>query len=281
MPARATEEHGRDIRRQLGPREMASGLRCPGCHGGTSGERSVTASLKGLALRARCWRNKCGWWGQWDITDVGGLVAKESGWRPKRYWLDTLPITDATVAALEARYGVLPLTIARYGLRQHAAGIAAYCPVRSPKGESRGWVRRWLDGTKPKVQGYPADTLAYGEPWQAWFRPAVDSGTGLVVCVEDVFSAMRLAQVGITSVSLLGVHLTALKVAELRNERAQIVLALDADAYGRATDSALRYMVHVRRLAVDIKDMTAEELTQWTISLSSSLRALHHGTPAQ
>lgn len=254
---------------------------CPGCKGGRTGERSCIARRKGLVLSANCMRNKCPWWGKWDLLDVGGMPkpGEPHGDYVRRFRLDTLPLTDATVAALEARYGVTAESLGRYGLRQIAGGRAAYCPVQGPTGDFRGWQRRWLDGTKPKVKGFPADTLALGDAWQAWFLPAgVESA--LVICVEDVFSAIRLAQVGIRAVSLLGVALSPTKVAELRRYGGgPIVVALDADAYGRAIGYALRYTVSVRRLSVDIKDMTEEQLTSWTSSLYSSLRLSDHGKP--
>lgn len=273
----------------LGQREYASGLTCPQCKGGGTGERSMTAGRKGLELRARCWRNKCGWWGRWDLMDVGGLPhprASTAGTHGARYALDTLPLADATRDALEARYAVTAASLRRYGLRQSAGARAAYCPVQGPAGGFRGWVRRWLDGTKPKVKSYPADGFADGEAWQAWFHPPGGlfekaQGEGLVVCVEDVFSAMRLAQVGIPAVSLLGISLSPTKVAELRQYAGTIVVALDEDAYGRAIDYGLRYMVTVRRLDTDIKDMTTEQLDLWTNCLFSSLRLCPPVMPAQ
>lgn len=285
-----TNEHGRDIRNQLGQREYASGLMCPACKGGNSHERSVTAWRQGLELGAKCWRNKCPWWGKWDLIEVGGMPkpGTHHGSYVKRYSLDTLPLTDATVAALEVRYGLQAETMRRYGLRQTSAGQACYCPVQGPSGDFRGWIRRWLNGTRPKVKSFPADTHPEGAAWQAWFRPGftlaamgrVVAPGGLVVAVEDVFSAMRLAEAGIAAVSLLGTSLSAVKVLELRQHASTIVVALDADAYQRAISFGLRYTVHVRRLATDIKDMTEEQLKQWTHSLLSSLRVSDHETPA-
>lgn len=281
---------GRNILQQLGGREQQSGLTCPSCRGGTAEERSVTAWRNGLELRAKCWRNKCGWWGSWDVLDVGGLAAvgQPQQARAKRYLLDTLPLTDATTAALEARYGLQTEALRRYGLRQTTSGLACYCPVQGPGGTFRGWVRRWLhEPTRngPKVKGFPAPGLSEGEAWQGWFRPPATlpgiGNCGPVFCVEDVFSAMRLAQAGHTAVSLLGVAMSATKVLELRAHGGPIVVALDADAYSRAIDYGVRYTVHVRRLEVDIKDMTEGQLTEWINLLRSSLLASHQGTPAQ
>lgn len=280
MP-KATHDQGVDIRGQLGGREASSGLMCPACLGGERRERSVSAWRRGLELTAKCWRNKCTWFGSWDLIDVGGVINAKPvgrGHAGPRHALDTLPLTDATQAALEAHYGLLGETIRRYGLRQTSAAQACYCPIQGPVGHFRGWIRRWLvTGATlgSKVKSYPADTFGHDEPWQGWFRASAERGAcglGLVVCVEDVFSAMRLAQAGVNAVSLLGTSMSAAKVLEIRQHSGTIVVALDADAYGRATGYAERFMVHVRRLEQDIKDMPEETLTQWISCLYSSLR---------
>lgn len=277
-----TSEHGRAVSGQLDGRARASGLLCPWCKGGQSGERSLLAWRDGVSLRAKCKRAKCGRFGAWDAVDLG-MAPLEPGRLPpgKRYWVNTLPLTDATVAALEARYRLSPATMAHYGLRQGPGGKAAYCPVYGPTGQTRGVVRRWLDGTLPKVKGYPSHEHPEGAAWQAWFyRDAQRPFAPLVVCVEDVFSAMRLWERGITAVALLGVSLTPVRVAELRRFASSILVALDADAWPLAISSALRFHVEVRRVEPDIKDMTEEQLSTWITALFSSLPPLTPATPA-
>lgn len=275
-----SQAQGASVREQLGQRERASGLLCPWCHGGQSRERSLIAWWDGVNIRAKCKRAKCGEWGAWDGVDLGGLPPASAVDKPKRYMVETLPLSASSIAALEARYAVLPETMARYGLRQNAAGTACYCPVYGPMGKPRGWVRRWLDGTTPKVKGYPSHDHPEGAAWQAWFMTDPKLARRLVVCVEDVFSAMRLWQVGITSVALLGVALTPIRVAEMRRFAASIVVALDADAWPLAISAALRFHIEVRRVEPDIKDMTEEQLTTWTNALFSSLPVSNHEMPA-
>lgn len=271
-----TSEHGRAVGGQLGGRVRASGLLCPWCNGGQSLERSLIAWRDGVTLHAKCKRAKCGEYGAWDSVDLG-MRPVEPGKLPqgRRFVVNTLPLTDATLAALEARYRLRASTIVHYGLRQGPGGKAAYCPVYGPTGQPRGWVRRWLDGTKPKVKGFPSHDHPEGAAWMAWF-PAPSKETaklngGLVVCVEDVFSALRLWEQGITAVALLGVSLTPVRVAELRRFAASVVVALDADAWPLAISSALRFHVEARRVEPDIKDMTEEQLAQWISALYSSL----------
>lgn len=279
-----TEAQGRAIADQLGGRERASGLLCPWCQGGRTQERSLLAWRDGVALRAKCKRAKCNQFGAWDSVDLG-MRPFEPGKLPpgKRYVVDTLPLADATLAHLQGRYRLSAATIARFGLRQGAGGRAAYCPVYGPTGLGRGWVRRWLDETKPKVKGLPAHNHPDGAAWMAWFTTQLCDRAvrpGLVVCVEDVFSAMRLWELGITAVALLGVSLTAVRIAELRRFAASIVVALDADAFSLAISDALRFHIQVRYIEPDIKDMTEEQLATWTKDLFSSLLPSNPGTPA-
>lgn len=272
---------GQAVARQLGGRPRASGLLCPWCDGGRTRERSLLAWREGLELRAKCKRAKCGRGGRWDSVTLG-MAPYDPTKVPQaaRYVVNTLPLADATVAALGARYRVLPETMSHFGLRQGPAARACYCPVYGPLGESRGWVRRWLDGTLPKVKGYPSHDHPQGAPWMGWFSAAVRPP--LIVLVEDVFSAMRLWQRDITAVALLGVSLTPAKMAELRRPWvSDIVLALDADAWPLAISGALRFHIHCRRVEPDVKDMTEEQLTTWTNALFSSLHVSSPGKPAQ
>lgn len=283
---RPTSEQGRAVGGQLGERSRASGLVCPWCHGGQTQERSLIAWRDGVTLHAKCKRGKCGLYGAWDAVDLG-MRPIEPGQQTqgKRFVVNTLPLTDVTMAALEARYRLRPATIVHYGLRQSPGGRAAYCPVYGPAGQSRGWVRRWLDGTLPKVKGFPSHEHPEGAAWLAWFQVTSKECTrlngGLVVAVEDVFSAMRLWERGITAVALLGVALTPVRVAELRRFASSVVMALDADAWPLAISSALRFHTEVRRVEPDIKDMTEEQLTTWTTALFSSLLPSDHATPVR
>jgi hypothetical protein len=276
---KVTADHGQTVARQLGERSRASGLTCPWCQGGRSAERSLLAWRDGTALRAKCKRAKCGQYGAWDSINLGMQPLVPGRVVPgRRYVVNTLPLAEATVAALQARYRLQPETMLHFGLRQGPGARACYCPVYGPQGQPRGWARRWLDGTLPKVKGYPSHEHPEGAAWMAWY--SVVPRPYLVVCVEDVFSAMRLWEVGVSAVALLGVSLTPIKMAELRRFAGSIVVALDADAFALAISAALRFHINVRRIEPDIKDMTEEQLATWTKDLSSSLPVSTPGTPA-
>jgi hypothetical protein len=273
------DDKAQAVAAQLGSRQRASGLTCPKCGGGRTQERSLLAWRQDTDLRAKCKRAKCGWYFRADSADLGMPPVEAQPQQTRRYQLNTLPLTEATVATLQARYRVLPATVQWFGLREMAGGMAAYCPVLDPCGRSRGWVRRWLDDTLPKVKSFPSHEHPPGAAWCAWFMAKPG---GQVVCVEDVFSAMRLWQEGINAVALLGVSLTPLKVAELRRYASRIVVALDADAFTLAISAAIRFHIEARRIEPDIKDMTEEQLDQWiTDSLSWPLPSVpaKHATP--
>ncbi len=264
---------------QLGGRERASGLTCPSCEGGQSGERSLIAGRDGLRLWAVCKRNKCGKVFRWGPAEVDlGAVQAVPYKRPLAP--PTLPLTESCQTHVEARYGLLAGTLHGYGCRTIAGQGALYVPVRGPGGAVRGCVLRRIDGTKPKVRSYPAAEYPTDAPWQAWFHDPKLSRHGPTIVVEDVLSAMRLEQAGHAAVSLLGTSLSEAKALELRRWCAAVVIALDADAIGRAISHALRHSFEVRRLATDIKDMNEEQLTTWTTSLYSSLPASLRGLPA-
>lgn len=237
---------------------------------------------------AVCHRNKCGKvyrWGPGELDQAGVLTAHAP--EPFRRPLapGTIPLTDACQAHVEARYGLQRSTIQAYGCRTISGQGALYVPVRGPTGAIRGCVLRRIDGARPKVRSYPDATQPPDAPWLAWFHtPGVvgwnHGARRPCIVVEDVLSAMRLEQAGHSAVSLLGTGLSDAKALELRRWCPTIVVALDADAIGRAISHALRHSFEVRRLASDFKDMTEEQLTQWTTSLYSSLPASIRGTPA-
>lgn len=272
------QAQGEEIRRQLGAKSQASGLLCPKCRGGQTRERSVSAWHKGTTITAKCWRNACSFRGTWDATTGMGLgYTPPAGDGPTGYQVDTLPMDDRMVAYLGHRYRLTEATLRHWGMRQYPSSRGVYLRCTGFSGAFRGWVLRWTDGTKPKSRSYPAPEAAR-QPWQAWYPAA----PGLVVCVEDVFSALRLWQQGTTAVAMLGVSLSDMKAAELRRHATQVVVALDSDASARSIEAArLHNFAYRRLLDADIKDMTEEQLAQWTISLTSSLHPSQAGPLTQ
>lgn len=107
-----------------------------------------------------------------------------------------------------------------------------------------------LDGSKPKTISY----LTTDQPKLAWY----EAGTmPPIVLVEDQLSAMRCAQLGYGAAALMGTSLNQEKmdeVARVAGDR-PVLLALDKDAFGKATGYARRWpRLRVVLLDHDIKD---------------------------
>jgi len=88
------------------------------------------------------------------------------------------------------------------------------------------------------------------------------------VLVEDQISAIRLAQEGVDSISLMGTHLPEESAAYIRQITGSLIICLDKDATLVAYEHRKTYSLMFNRLTVlplqrDIKDMTNEELTEW------------------
>lgn len=152
-------------------------------------------------------------------------------------------------------------------------------------GMSRGWVSRapWPDSplSKEPHKAFPkADTYMHGKgPVQSWHRrPPWDTPTApVLVLVEDQLSAIKLEQMGIDAVAVLGVPNSEKtdnysgqdRVAEIAQHSRgyeEIVVAFDADAtdqsfkFVRKWGSAFHSPVRVAILTRDIKDTPRPEI---------------------
>ena len=248
-----------DLQEAVKGLDSASGLLCPSCHGGRSGERSLGFRREGFLAWFTCFRAGCGY--RALVPMAGGLEVRPPDFKPRPY---TQPLAEpgyALVAMLGLRYGLRDATVYQCILEPaecgtflwantHQAPRAMYMPVLSPYGEDRGGVLRYLDGTKPKTVSY----LTTSQPKLAWYvRDALPKLAPLVV-VEDQISAMRCRQLGYNAVALMGTQINDDKAREIRGDRPTL-LALDKDAFGKAVGYARRWpwMIPVL-LEHDIKD---------------------------
>ena len=243
--------------------DSASGLLCPACNGGRSGERSLGYRREGFLGFFNCFRAGCGY--KAIVPMAGGYEVRPPVFKPRPY----------TGALKEPGYGLYALLKQRYGLeiattsrfvrepvdsfgtwislgRDYQAPVprAMYMPVLSPYGEDRGGVLRYLDGTKPKTVSY----LTTSQPALAWYVRDALPKLGPVVIVEDQISAMRCRQLGYNAVALMGTNINDEKAREIRRDR-PVLLALDKDAFSKAVGYARRWpwMIPVL-LEHDIKD---------------------------
>lgn len=158
-------------------------------------------------------------------------------------------------------------------------------PYRGPLGRLRGYVERrsaWkghpvytaADWGGPKTMTYPHTT----EPVLGWYRGAslepraemrhYADARGHVVLVEDCVSALKVAEVGLTAVALLGTGLNAEKVRDIARQHPRCVtLALDPDAQGTAQQMARKWGMYFERVRVvaleaDPKDIPKASLRE-------------------
>ena len=230
-------------------RESASGLLCPACSGGRTGERSLTWKRAGFLGWLRCHRAGCGYHAAVPVD--GEYVVAQPAFKPRPY---TQPLESpgyALIGFLKRRYGLESTTTTRYvrtpsdvevfAVPHGQGGMtyvpkAMYMPVLSPYGEDRGGVLRYLDGSKPKTVAYLTTT----QPKLAWYIRDTMPGLAPCVVVEDQISAMRCKQLGYNAVALMGTQINDEKAREIRKDRPTL-LALDKDAFGKAVGYARRW----------------------------------------
>lgn len=243
-----------------------SGLLCPRCNGGRSREHSVSVYPSAAAVKAKCHRASCTWWGAWASNSVGS-------WSPSYITPDPRPYLGALRACdwnlrniFSTRYQLTEETIER--CVRHAfeePRLSVYLPVYPAYGKARGGVLRRLEYGKYKTENFVEDRTS---PFIAWYGHV---GYEAVVVVEDQLSAMRVMQLGRTGVALLGSSLSNDKWDEIKehSERYKcptIYLALDRDAFPKALDMARRFCptthvpVKVLLLDRDFKDCTDDEI---------------------
>lgn len=241
--------------------DSASGLLCPACQGGRSGERSLGFRREGFMAWFTCFRAGCGY--RALVPMAGDLEVRPPEFTPRPYMGELDEPGHGLAGLLGTRYGLSYASVFRYvrepldcGLFEWAkpSGLTApramYMPVLSPYGEDRGGVLRYLDGTKPKTVSYLTTT----QPKLAWYiRDALPKLAPTVV-VEDQISAMRCKQLGYNAVALMGTQINDEKAREIRRDRPTL-LALDKDAFGKAVGYARRWpwLIPVL-LEHDIKD---------------------------
>lgn len=271
---------------ELEPGTTVSGLVCPKCDGGSTRERSFNVSCveevssrNNSTLKWMCHRSSCGF--------KGTLIAGDHSLRQARGESEGAhsPPVKVEAPTLEERIGPLnevpsitkdylineryltEQTITKCGLRWSPRYHRLYIPLRDAQLSTIGCVLRSFDKSRqPK-------TLTFYEKGATstlgWFTAGRD---GLLYIVEDVFSAMRLQQFGISAISLCGTNLNDARLLEVAANGGKStynpVLALDLDALGKAVD-VMRHArsflpsIQVRKITKDFKDLTPQELEDY------------------
>lgn len=251
--------------------ETVRDVLCPFCVGGRSQEKSFVVTRQGNILKYVCFRASCGKSG---ITGFNGslvgetknpLIKKASDPVGRPFQGDIAALTAAQARFLFAKYQLTPNELSASGVRYAPLSRRYVFPVRSPHYEFRGYMLRGYDGNLPKWDAFPEK---YAETWLSWNQKAATKNPGgPIVIVEDQISALKVAR-NFVSVALLGTMFNHGKVAELITQGNKIVLALDADAWGKAIDSADAYkfyfdkMLSVVKLDKDLKYETDARINE-------------------
>lgn len=262
---RSTELELTDLALELFESQSKSGIMCPFCKGGATGETTLFMRRDGRYVYYKCYRAKCGASGRVNVKNhTADVRIKELG--GKRRVLETSPseLDQETRDYLVRRYHFTPEEIRRAELgitlmHSHQAPSRLYIPMFRRDGTPRGYTARDLTGLEDKK------AMSYkwkeDEPNLAWYN---NRRSKSLIIVEDCFSGLR-ASTYINSCALLGVTLDKAKVDEImRAGFTEAYIALDKDATRVAIKQSIEHRTRLRlrviALEKDIKDMEPEEL---------------------
>ena len=231
---------------------------CPQCGGGSTSEKSLGLGISEEGyLWWKCHRASCGLSGKrlaWGVVQGPGAAPKK---RPKGFTGALEALSDEHKGKFRAVFELD--TPQNWRFAPEYARI--YMPVWGPDYRTRGAILRNLpeDKRTPKTLTFKAEVE---QPWMHWAGPDRDNP----VIVEDMISAAKVQQSGITAVCILGTHLGLEKVREILRYTDQAVLALDKDAYSKATQYAVQYRhlinFEVWKLERDLKYVSEERIRE-------------------
>lgn len=241
---------------------------CPECRGGNSGEHSLSIwkAGPGRLKVAYCHRSSCE---VSAIVDNSGyrtdsLPERLSVFTPNPYRGDNFPLRNASLERFRARFGFTPRMEGQIGTvaYTHPASEERYIiPITAPHGTYRGTMEAYYGSYKYRKIWKHKD-----EPMLSW-TPGGDNYAGVWI-VEDQISALKLWTIAsVRAVALLGTHLSAIGVAEIKATTNYVTIALDADATAQAFDLARTWggsfkSCRVQILQQDIKDMPVEAIRE-------------------
>jgi hypothetical protein len=237
-------------------------LVCPFCHGGGSGEKSMSLTHReDGALLFHCYRGNCGASGCLG----GGRMAIGAIPTPARAAPHNYEQELSEIGREQMFWGMSGHVL--HGHRVRAWNGRLAFPIWSPSGSLRGRVFRrnpnTLFGVGPKslTHMYTTDgpSLAWG--WSAGVL------RGPVVVVEDAVSCLKLDTMGVRSVALLGTGMTEANKMELRANARRVFWALDRDAIGQSLAHDRENRLYFDKSEVlliprDFKDQTYEEIAE-------------------
>ena len=244
---------------------------CPWC--GHSKSFSVTKTFRGDILFL-CHRASCSESGY--IRDKDGSV-RNSGtptagreFSPRMFDTPTIRVGGEQLANIMDSYGLTEDEISWAGWLFCPSSNRLAMPVYSPLGVRRGIVAK---GLSPNQVPKSLTFKEVDEPWMGWYLrdlvsiPNSKDKFSTVVVVEDLISALKASRFYPT-VALMGTHISHNILMELTALGERIVLSLDSDATQKAYDYTEQLACYGNFCAVplskDVKDMTQEELGDWS-----------------
>ena len=242
-------------------------ISCPWCK--RSGSFSVSRTLRGDLLFL-CHRSACDNSGYIRDRGTGGIAPAERKFVPRVFDYPTARLEGDKLSKLLGTYRLTTAEIRWAEWTYCPKTDRLVMPVLSPTGQGRGFVARAFN---------PADThknITYKEVddvWMAWYlRPqvAIPNTQGFlnqVIIVEDMVSALKASRFYPT-VALLGTHMNHSMLSEIVALTTNITICLDRDATEKAHKYTEQFAVYGNfrtvPLSKDVKDMTDEELVEWS-----------------
>jgi hypothetical protein len=261
-----------DLALELYDGESRSGLLCPACKGGGSGERTLWMNRDSRYVLYKCYRAKCSIGGKVNVRNATASERKEElGGKRRLLEASPLPLTAEDIDWLKDKYHLSDEEIYRNELgrtRLHSYRVESrlYIPIFRFDRTVRGYTARDTEGLEAKK----AVSFRWHEeePNLSWH---VARASKKLILVEDQFSAIRAGSY-MNAAALLGVTLNKDKVDEIiRNGFAEAYLALDADATRKAIKTAIecrsRIKLRIVQLEEDLKDLPRDKLTEFMENL--------------
>lgn len=261
----------------LRPGISLGGQMCPSCNGGSSREHSLSVTRgEDGALLFKCHRASCKFKGIIPVGPRDEVPAHSAPIQkaPIERVITTEPLPDEIKALLNAKYKLVEPTLKHWGLAWTSDyGGRVILPIKSYSLDNDGMVLRSHSVPVGKPKTITKTTKPHVMAWflhlPAWLE---DASPEPLVLVEDIYSALRLWQAGISAVALLGTHLNEERVNEIAKVARQyphlrVKLVLDYDAFGLACEYVRDYRhlikMEVIKITTDVKDMTDEQLQEF------------------
>lgn len=256
---------------ELAREEQCSGLKCPFCEGGETGERSLSVKREEFYAQYKCHRASCGKSGRVPMIGSAPVTTKirsEVG----RYnniisKLSTVP-TDI-ISILTDKYHFNKVDLGRLDAKWSEELNRLAIPIFSMSSVNTGVTLRSFDEKAvPKTLNYITN---FTRPPTAWYRN-YNTGSKKIIVVEDQLSAARASSF-VTAIALCGCSINIFGIKEIANhDPDHVVFCLDADAFSEGLILQKKWGGMFKNCTVakppkDLKNMNPDELREFMTEL--------------